>query len=173
MQQSTQDETSGLFDEEELEFLSDIAEQEEDDRTQKTHKEESEADAEQGHGRGLRRVITHASAAERGMMAVCLALILLVILIVLLVPVRYTFRGQKDEEGPPRGNILLTWLLRILKVEIDINSRGVIYSVRAAGFTLTGNRPEKDKDEGKNPKEKEDRSHGQTGEKTKEKEESI
>ena len=103
---------------------------------------------------------------------ILLALILLVILIVLLVPVRYTFRGQKDEEGPPRGNILLTWLLRILKVEIDINSHGVIYSVRAAGFTLTGNRPEKDKDEGKNPKEKEDRSHGQTGEKTKEKEES-
>ena len=104
MQQSTKEETVSLFDEEELEFLSDIAEQEENDSPPGPQRDDSEAVQEHGTRKGLRRVITRASATERGMMAVCLALIVLVIVLGVVLVRGYTtqkarsaFRGIGEE----------------------------------------------------------------------------
>ena len=79
MQPSTQEETTRLLDEEELEFLSDIAEPEDEDFDDVMPEDEDEDAQEYEKKRGLRRVITHASGTERGIMAVVLALIILVI----------------------------------------------------------------------------------------------
>ncbi|MBR5968965.1 MAG: hypothetical protein IK016_01320 [Lachnospiraceae bacterium] len=79
MQQSTPEETTRLLDEEELEFLSDIATAEAEAAHAESDGAEKNRAQENTSPRGIRRVITHASATERGIMAVVLALIVLLI----------------------------------------------------------------------------------------------
>ena len=97
---------------------------------------------------------------------VLLALLLLVILLVLLVPVRYTFYGQKPETNDLEGNIRFSWLFRILYAEIYADLNGVKYYIKALGFKLAGNTPEeeKDRESAKEDKEADESPDGEASE---------
>ena len=80
-----------------------------------------------------------------GIILLCLiGLILLILLLVLLVPVRYSLEGGKPEEPDYYVDAVLSWLLRLLRVDIHWSREGLVYSVHILKYRLAGTPPEEE-----------------------------
>ena len=65
---------------------------------------------------------------------VILGIILTVLLLVLLVPIRY--RGDASFDGKPKGNVLVSWLLRLVTVRVDFDGSALNALVKVLWFRL-------------------------------------
>lgn len=63
-----------------------------------------------------------------------LGIILTVLLLVLFVPIRYS--GDASFEGKPKGNVLVSWLLRLVTVRVDYDGEALKALVKVLWFKL-------------------------------------
>ena len=68
------------------------------------------------------------------MILVILGIILAVLLAVLLIPIRY--RGDVSFDGKPKGNVLISWFLRLLTVRVMYDGESVTALVKLLWFSV-------------------------------------
>lgn len=68
------------------------------------------------------------------MILVILGIILVVLLAVLLVPIRY--RGDVSFDGKPKGNVLISWFLRLLTIRVMYDGESVTALVKLLWFSV-------------------------------------
>ena len=68
---------------------------------------------------------------------ILLLIILALLLILLLVPLRYQLQGKKEKGIPPNGSVRVTFLFRLIDLQIRIRSKDDISGqLRVAGFRI-------------------------------------
>ena len=72
-------------------------------------------------------------------LALILGIVILMICIVLFVPVRYELAGKTEGDlGSVRGRLLITWFLRLVRVDVSYKEQKLKWRIRIAWIKRTG-----------------------------------
>ena len=73
---------------------------------------------------------------------VILGVLLTVIAVVLFVPIRY--QGDVSFDGKPKAGVLVSWLLRIIRIRVNYDEEGLNILAKILWFKVFEQTPEKD-----------------------------